>query len=99
MPLFIGVPGAGLGMMTMLIELIGWGGSFAILLAYALLSAGRITAGSLSYQLMNIGGAAGMAINGWAHGALPSVFNNLVWLLIGVAALGRLSMRFRQQTP
>lgn len=85
----------------MLVEIVGWAGSLGVLLAYALLSAGRVTARSLVYQLMNIGGAAGMAINGWAHGALPSVFNNVIWMGIGVFALAGLALglRPRVRTP
>lgn len=77
----------------MLVEGIGWAGSAAILLAYALLSTGRLRAGSALYQLMNVFGALGMAINGWAHSALPSVFNNLIWMTIGLAAVIRLAVR------
>jgi len=72
------------------IELVGWGGSLLVLLAYALLSTGHIGAASRLYQGMNILGASGMAANGWAHGALPSVFNNVVWIGIGCAAIAGL---------
>ena len=41
-----------------------------ILLAYLLLSAGRLTGQSLVYQGMNVVGAAGFVINGWWHGAI-----------------------------
>jgi hypothetical protein len=75
---------------SLLIEIVGWAGSISVLLAYALLSSGRVRAQSLLYQLMNVGGAIGMAINGWAHMALPSVFNNVIWMAIGVIALARM---------
>jgi len=57
-----------------------------ILTAYLLLSAGRLTGQSLTYQLMNVVGAAGFVINGWWHGALPSAALNVLWLLIGTVA-------------
>ena len=76
------------------IELVGWGGSFLVLIAYALLSTGRVASASRLYQGMNILGALGMAANGWAHGALPSVFNNVIWMGIGFVAIARL-MRIR----
>jgi hypothetical protein len=57
-----------------------------ILLAYLLLSAGKLTGQSLSYQLMNVVGAAGFIINGWWHGALPSAVLNVIWLMIGAVA-------------
>ena len=74
----------------MLIEIIGWAGSLAVLAAYGLLSTGWLRAHSFTYQALNITGALGMAINGWVHSALPSVFNNLVWIAIGAVALARL---------
>jgi hypothetical protein len=65
-------------------------GALLILGAYALLSAGRLTGGSLTYQLMNVVGAAGFVINGWWHGALPSASLNVLWLFIGAAATWRI---------
>jgi hypothetical protein len=58
-----------------------------ILVAYLLLSAGYLTGQSRAYQLMNVIGAAGFAINGFWHGALPSAALNIVWMLIGGVAL------------
>ena len=68
------------------IEVVGWAGAVLILLAYLLLSAGRLTGQSLTYQGMNVLGAAGFVINGWWHGALPSAVLNVLWLLIGAVA-------------
>ena len=64
-----------------------------ILIAYLLLSAGRLTGQSALYQWMNLAGAAGIAINGWWHRALPSTVLNLIWLLIGALALWRIWRR------
>ena len=61
-----------------------------ILLAYLLLSMGRLTGQSRLYQWMNVVGAAGFTINGWWHGALPSAALNVVWMLIGGFALWRI---------
>jgi hypothetical protein len=73
-----------------LVEIAGWSGAVLILLAYGLLSAGRLTGQSVVYQGMNVVGAAGFAVNGWWHGALPSASLNVIWLLIGVWALWRI---------
>ena len=62
----------------------------AILLAYLLLSAGRLTGQSLTYQAMNVFGAAGFVVNGWWHRALPSAVLNILWLGIGVFASWRI---------
>ena len=68
------------------VEIVGWGGAVLILLAYLLLSAGRLTGQSLAYQVMNVLGAAGFIINGWWHRAIPSATLNVIWLLIGAIA-------------
>jgi hypothetical protein len=72
------------------VEFAGWAGAVLILLAYLLLSAGRLTGQSLVYQGMNVVGAAGFVINGWWHGALPSAALNVLWLLIGAFASWRI---------
>ena len=72
------------------VEVAGWTGAALILLAYLLLSAGRLTGQSLTYQAMNVVGAAGFVINGWWHGALPSASLNVLWLLIGAVATWRI---------
>ena len=80
-----------------LVEIVGWAGAALILLAYLLLSAGRMTGQSLSYQTMNVVGAAGFVVNGWWHGALPSATLNVLWLMIGLFASIRILKRRRGQ--
>ena len=71
-------------------EVAGWAGAALILLAYLLLSMGRLTGQSPAYQWMNVFGAAGFVTNGWWHGALPSAALNVLWMLIGGFALWRI---------
>jgi hypothetical protein len=71
----------------------GWAGAVLILLAYLLLSLGRLTGQSRTYQAMNVAGAIGFVINGWWHGALPSTTLNVIWALIGGFALWRIAKR------
>ena len=73
--------------MKLAVEVIGWAGAALILGAYALLSAGKLRAESVSYQLMNILGAAGFVVNSGWNGAYPSAALNVVWLGIGGYAL------------
>jgi len=77
------------------VELVGWAGASLILLAYLLLSAGKLTGLSLIYQAMNVVGAAGFIVNGWWHGAIPSAVLNVIWMLIGGIALWRILARRR----
>ena len=73
--------------MKIAVEVIGWIGAALILGAYALLSAGRVKAESLTYQLMNILGALGFIVNSGWNGALPSAALNVVWMGIGIYAV------------
>jgi hypothetical protein len=73
--------------MKLAVEVVGWAGAALILGAYALLSAGKLRAESLTYQLMNVFGAAGFMVNSGWNGALPSAALNLIWMGIGLYAL------------
>jgi hypothetical protein len=80
-------------MLELGVEAAGWTGAALILLAYLLLSMGRLTGQSRLYQWMNVVGAAGFTVNGWWHGALPSAALNVIWMLIGGVALWRIAKR------
>ena len=77
------------------VEVVGWLGASLILLAYLLLSMGKVTGQSPLYQWMNVAGAAGFIVNGWWHGALPSAVLNVIWMLIGGVALWRIMAKRR----
>jgi hypothetical protein len=77
------------------LELIGWAGAGAIVLAYFLNSFGAITVGRL-YQFLNLFGAFGVVINSAYHGAWPPAGLNVIWFLIAVTSLLRL---FRSNQP
>lgn len=77
----------------LLIEIVGWTGAGLILIAYLLLSSGRLDGQSRSYQWMNVAGAACFVINSGANGAIPSATLNVVWMLIGVLTLWRIRTR------
>ena len=77
--------------MKVTIEIIGWLGAALILGSYALLSIGRLKADSVTYQLMNVLGAAGFVVNSGWNGALPSAAMNVIWFGIGVYALHQLT--------
>ena len=82
--------------MTFLIEAVGWLGALLILLAYALLSTGRVEGRSRLYQWLNLVGAAGFVVNSSWNGAWPSAVLNVVWLGIGAVTLWRLG---RERQP
>ena len=61
-----------------------------------MLSMGRLTGQSRTFQLMNVAGAAGFVINGYWHGAMPSTALNVVWMAIGIVALWKIARRRRR---
>jgi hypothetical protein len=75
--------------MTFLIDAVGWAGAVLVLLAYALVSTNRVAAQSGIYQALNVGGAVGLVINSAWNNAIPSAVVNMVWIGIGLYALGR----------
>jgi len=77
-------------MTRVLVDVLGWIGAGALLSAYALVSAGRLSGRGLGFQLLNLLGAVGLLVNGVYHGAWPSAGLNTVWLVVGVIALARL---------
>jgi hypothetical protein len=81
------------------IAVVGWAGAALLLGAYALVSAGRLAGGGLTFQLMNLGGAAGLAINSAVNGAWPSVALNLVWIAVGAVTLLRRPLGRARQVP
>ncbi|TXC63003.1 hypothetical protein FRZ32_04565 [Sphingosinicella ginsenosidimutans] len=76
-----------------LVEVAGWAGAALILAAYLLVTIGRVTGQSATFQAMNLAGAAGFVVNGWWHGALPSASLNVIWFLIAAFALWRIGRR------
>ena len=75
------------------VEIAGWAGAALILLAYLLLSAGRLNGQSVAYQAMNVVGAAGFIVNGLWHRAMPSAVLNIIWAAIGGIALWKIAQR------
>jgi hypothetical protein len=75
------------------VDIAGWSGMLLILVAYALNSLGKMSANSQLYQWMNIVGAAGLIVNSGWNFAWPSATLNVVWLIIGILAIGRLRRR------
>ena len=77
----------------MLIEIVGWAGAGLILVAYLLLSTGKLTGQSRLYQWMNVVGAACFVLNSGWNGAIPSATLNVVWMLIGAVTLWQIARR------
>ena len=74
-------------MQSLLIEAVGWIGAALILGSYILVSTGKLSGRSKTFQWMNVVGAAGFVINSGWRGAIPSTALNAMWLLVGLATL------------
>ena len=79
--------------MAVFIDVIGWIGMVDLLIAYALLTLGRLRADSRIYQLMNFAGALCLAANASYHGAVPVAILNVAWFVIGVFGYARARKR------
>lgn len=70
-----------------LIEIGGWYGTLAILLAFALSSFSLIKSTDLVYQLLNLTGALGIvAVSLYKQAYQPAVLN-VIWMLIALVAI------------
>lgn len=78
-------------MLPLLVEIVGWIGAGLILVAYLLLSAGKLQARSFAYQGMNLAGAIAFVVNSGWNGAIPSAALNVVWAFIALFALTRIA--------
>jgi hypothetical protein len=73
----------------MIVEIVGTIGACLLLLAYMLVSSGRIGSNDRSGQFLNLGGSVMLGVNAVAHGAIPPAMLNLIWALIAIAAMIR----------
>lgn len=72
-----------------LIDIIGWIGVAALLLAYALVSTRRLLGDSTVYQALNALGSGLLILNSFYYGAYPSVGINVAWIGIALYVLAR----------
>ncbi|HCC04681.1 TPA: hypothetical protein DEP58_00045 [Patescibacteria group bacterium] len=68
-------------------EIVGWYGTIAIVLAYALLSFNVIVSDSLMYQLLNATGAVGVMYISFKKKAYQPGVLNMVWTAIAIVAI------------
>lgn len=73
-----------------LIDILGWIGAAALLVGYWLVSRGRVTGLTRSYQLLNAVASVMLFVNTFVYGAYPSAFVNLAWLVIAMLTLARI---------
>jgi formate hydrogenlyase subunit 3/multisubunit Na+/H+ antiporter MnhD subunit len=78
------------------IEIVGWFAAALLLSAYVLLTMGKVTSGSKAYQWLNVFAGAGLIVNSGWNGAYPSVFINVVWMIVALYGVFAARSRKRQ---
>lgn len=71
------------------VDIVGWYGVIAILLAYGLLSFGVMWPSSLVYQLLNFTGAFGILYEAWVKKDYEPVVLNIIWAVIALIGILR----------
>jgi len=75
--------------MKKLVELYGWYGMAAIILAYALASFSVIKATDVTFQILNGTGALGIVFVSFHKKAYQPAVLNILWTLIAVIAMAK----------
>jgi len=76
------------------IEVLGWYGVVATVLAYILVSFSITPPTSLIYQGLNLTGALGITIETWVHKDYQPFWLNLIWSFIALAAIVNVLIHF-----
>ena len=75
--------------LELLIEMLGWIASVLIVGSYALNITGKLLASSKIYVLANIIGGVFFVVNTYFHKAYPSMFVNVVWVIIAIYMISK----------
>lgn len=73
--------------MKILIEVLGWAGSFAVVIAYGLNSYQKLRSDSIVFYLLNLVGGIFLIVYSCYKAAYANTFINIVWVIIAVPAL------------
>jgi hypothetical protein len=84
-------------MEKIIIEIIGWIGSVAVVAAYLLVSYNKVKSDSYFYQFLNLLGSICLIINTFYHHAFPSMIVNIIWSFIAIAVLFKTFSREKRQ--
>lgn len=79
--------------MEMLIQIIGWIGTFFIITAFFLASNKKVESDSKMYQSMNLLGAVGVGINVFHQEAWPAFTLQVIWGIISISVLIKVLMK------
>ena len=74
-------------MKKIIIESLGWYGTIAIVLAYALVSFGLLSSENIWYQILNCTGAIGIVVISFSKKTYQPGVLNLIWTIIALIAI------------
>ncbi|MCL6217690.1 CBU_0592 family membrane protein [Zunongwangia pacifica] len=80
------------------ISFIGWFGAIIFIIAYFLLSAGYLSAQKPTYHVLNVIGGLCLVINAVTLNDFPNILVNIVWALIALFAIYRIT-KDRRKNP
>jgi len=80
------------------IDIFGWIGSVAVIVAYALISSSKVNSRSRLYQVLNLLGSLCLIVNTAYYHAFPSTVVNFVWLVIAASTLARIVRSADEET-
>lgn len=83
----------------LLVEIIGWIGSAAILMAYGLNSYQKISSGSILFALLNLVGGGMLIVYSVYKEAFANTFINGVWVIIAMISMVRYFSNSKKATP
>ncbi|NTV28831.1 MAG: hypothetical protein HGA80_02000 [Candidatus Omnitrophica bacterium] len=72
------------------LELVGWSGTAAFVVAYYLVSVGKLKPDGALYQWLNLGGAVAVGFSVFPRQAWPAFWLEVIWGGIALTALLRL---------
>ncbi len=76
-----------LASIPLIYPVLGWVGTIAYLVAYLLLTIGRLRANQPFYHFLNVIGAIGLTANAMYYADMPNVVVNVFWGVIAVVAI------------
>lgn len=74
-------------MKKILLEIFGWYGTLAIMLAYVLVSFSILSSSSIWYQLLNVTGSVGLLTISFYKKTFQPAILNAIWVIIGTIAI------------
>lgn len=79
-------------------SVLGWLGTFLYIMAYLLISFGKLKASRYGYHVLNALGAAGLIVHALYLNDGPNLICNLAWFTIALVAMVSITIRRLRKT-